>query len=539
MVRSFQPPSGDRTPSGTTLRPRRTAFVGALLVLAAAVAFRLGLLQAPGEFDEFYHLLAARGWVETGSPRILDGEYWRGTLFTRLVAALFGITGSQDLPVARLVAIAAGSLMPVVLFLWIYRVVGLGTAVLAAAFAVLWPQGILESQLARFYTIQALTFFSGAVAFYMFLVGPAGTRILYGLVAVLFWCLAVHFQVSSVIGIAAALLGGLVVIAVRRKFSLRGWIFLGSAMVSLSLIAVVALSTTGVLERAWAFYRWTPLHAAETRDYYGFYFNQLETSYGVLWLASVVLVPLGLRVNAGLTVYCGTIFTACFLVHSFGGMKSLRYLSYATPCLFVLWALGLRSGVALVTRHLDPKLRVGVALVAGAAVVATTQFVPRSLQLAGGEGLPPRGDWSAGRAVVGDWSSVPFVATTRELQQIAYIGPYDVLFSQSRVTELRPPTDFGIDPRTGRPVVGTGENIAGVLYCVPDGILVTSPDWWYAGGWEDGLEPVLTARDAIVNKREADEIVVIRWQHKRPVPDICATLFQELPAAARASAKAS
>lgn len=517
----------------TPWQSRMPAWLGACLVLAVAIAFRLGLLHAPGEFDEFYHLLAARGWLETGSPRILDGEYWRGALFTRMIAGLFGMTGSQDLPTARLVSVAAGSLVPVVLFLWINRIVGPGTAVLAAAFAILWPQGLLESQFVRFYALHVLTFLSGAVTFYLLLVGGGVSRLFYGLATALLWSLAVHLQISSVIGISAALLGGLPVLAIRRTFGVRAWLFIGAGLVSLALIAAVGLGMSDIAERAWAFYRWTPTHAEALRDYYGFYFNQLQTVYGVLWLASLVLVPLGLRINAALTLYCGTIFTICFLTHSFGGMKALRYLSYAMPFLFVMWALGLRTAFDLLTtRGVAPWLRAALALVTGIAVVAATDFTPRALELAGGEGLPARGDWSDGAAVVEDWSAVPFVATTRELHHVAHIGSYDVLFSQSRVTELDPPEDFGVDPRTGRPVVGDADNILRILHCVPDGLLVTSPHWWRSQGWEDRLLPYLTENGTGLSLRERGAILAIRWQTPNTRSGSCDTLSRDLPAAA-------
>ena len=518
--------------TGIALQARMPAWLGACLVLAAALAFRVGLLHAPGEFDEFYHLLAARGWLETGSPRILDGEYWRGALFTRMVAGLFEITGSQDLPTARLVSVAAGSLVPVVLFLWLDRVVGPGPALLAAVFAILWPQGLLESQFVRFYALHVLTFLSGAVTFYLLLVGGGVSRLFYGLATALFWSLAVQLQISSVIGISAALLGGLPVLAIHRNAGLRAWLLMGGGLVSLALVAAAVLGTTDIGERAWAFYRWTPAHAAALRDYYGFYFNQLQMAYGVLWLASLVLVPLGLRINAALTLFCGTIFTICFLTHSFGGMKALRYLSYAMPFLFVMWALGLCAVFDLLkTRGVDPRLRVALALAAGIGVVTGTDFAPRSLELASGAGLPPRGDWSEGAAVVGDWGAVPFVATTRELHHVAHIGSYDVLFSRSRVTELDPPQDFGVDPRTGRPVVGHADNILRILRCVPDGLLVTSPHWWRSKGWQDRLLPRVTENGTELSMRERGALLAIRWRNANPLPDSCNTLSRDLPAA--------
>lgn len=506
--------------------PRATTYVGALLIFVAAIAFRVGLIHAPGEFDEFYHLLAARGWIETGSPRILDGEYWRGALFTRMIAGLFRVTRAEDMPTARLVSIVAGSLVPMLLFLWIKRVVGPGVAALAAAFAILWPQGILESQFARFYALHVLTFCTGAVASHLLIIGRSSSRLFYGLAAAICWSLAAHLQVSSVIGISGAFLGGLLIVATRQKYSLRCWLIIGTLLLILFLISTAVLTgSRDTLERAWAFYRWTPGHAAALRDYYGFYFNQLKTAYGLLWLASFLLVPLGLWTNAALTLYCGAIFATCFLAHSFGGMKSLRYLSYAMPFLFVMWALGLRSAFGLITRRFTSRTHLGLAVMVGIAVAASTNFIPRSLELACGEGLPPRGDWRDGRAVIGDWIDAPFIATTRELHQIAYIGPYDVLFSQSRVSELNPPRDFVVDTRTGRPVVGSVENIARIFRCVPEGLLVTYPDWWHTEGWEGWLGPQLIESKAIITMREAGAVLAIRWKNERPPPDACRTLW--------------
>lgn len=495
--------------------------LGATLVLAGALAFRIGLLSAPGEFDEFYHLLAARGWAETGSPRILDGEYWRGALFTRVVAGLFMLANNEELATARLASVAAGALVPVVLFFWVNRVIGIGTAALSIVFMILWPQGIIESQLARFYTLHVLAFVTGTAAFYLFVTERGPFRALFGLSAAMFWAVALHLQISAIIGIAAVFGAATLVLMMRHRTNLRSFALIASILISGILITLLLAGGRDAIERAWAFYRWTPAHAEPLRDYAGFYFDQLRKTYGVLWLATPVLALLGLRINAQLTVFCTAFFVACFVIHSFGGMKALRYLSYALPFLFVVWTMGLVAAFEFISKALQPHLRRASGVLAGLALVAATGFTSRSVELAIGNGLPSRGDWRNGSAVVGDWINAPFIATTRELHHIAHIGPYDALFSKSRVTELSPPEDFGIDPRTGRPVVGSPHSIAQVLQCVPDGLLVTSGHWWRTKGWEAKLTPMLEASGSKVSIREDGALLAIRWQHTPTSADEC------------------
>ncbi|MEM7643033.1 MAG: hypothetical protein AAF366_10940, partial [Pseudomonadota bacterium] len=159
--------------------------------------------------------------------------------------------------------------------------------------------------------------------------------------------------------------------------------------------------------------------------------------------------------------------------------------------------------------------RAGPAPLAAAAFMAValvTPFAQRSLTLAMGEGLPARGDWSNAPAVIGDWIDAPFIATTRELHQIAHVGPYDILISRSRVTELVPPQDFGIDVRTGRPVISEPASLARMFDCRPDGLLVTSPHWWEVEGHADRLVPLIAARGYDMTIRQAGAVLAVRWQ---------------------------
>ncbi|WP_281826351.1 hypothetical protein [Jannaschia rubra] len=494
--------------TGATDRQRTTIVVA--LTLLAALAFRLGLLDAPGEFDEFYHLLAARGLVDVGLPRIMDGEYWRGILFTRMVAAVFELTGSQGLPAARLVSVAAGVAIPAVLVWWLLRVAGTGSAILAGLFAVLWPQGILEAQFVRFYAVQGLCFLAGATALHIALDARPRARLALLTLTLGFWALALHFQISTAIGIAGSLGGAAMLLARRFVHGPRGWIVLGAILVTLLMLGGAVVVFSGLGEKAVAFYRWTPEHAEHLRDYRTFYFDQLEQTWGPLWYATPGLMVPALWLRPRLAVYCGAVFGTCFIAHSFGGMKALRYLSYAMPFLFAIWALGLVGLVQLIFGMMRPATAIGVGA-ACAALLLTAPFAWRSLELARGQSLPPRGDWRAAQEVLGDWADAPYVATTRELHHLAHIGPYDILFGPGRISELIPPEDFANDIRTGRPVVGSTEGWGRVLDCHPDGLLVTSPYFWEVAGWGARLQPLFDARGYLTEMRQDGALLALRW----------------------------
>lgn len=490
----------------------------AVLIAAAAALLRTGLLEAPPEFDELYHLLAARGWLETGTPAILDGQYGRGLLFTRAVAHLFAVTGSDSLETGRLISLAAGSLLPAVLFLWLAYSAGLAIGLTAAALAVFWPQSQIEAQLLRFYALHVLFFFAGAAAFYNALTSHGLQRFAWAAAATTAWYLAVKLQISSVIGISAALAWGCIVSIFALTADWRKRATAIAAVVGLLALALVAATFTDLLARAWDFYRWTPDHNAALRDYPGFYHANLRKHYGILWYGTPLLAGLALWLRPKPASYCLTLFAAFFLTLSFGGMKAFRYLSGTVPLLFALWAIAMAEGTTLVGKALPkhrPNRQLGLtglsAVFLLAAVLAASGFVQHSLQVARGAGIAPRGDWRQASEAVGSWLDAPFTATTRELHMLAYVGPYDLLISSSRITELPSRQEFGMDPRTGRPVAGSPAAIARLLACKREGLLVAGVTWWSAGSEAAAIQSQFEAAGLQIETRRTGPVLAVRW----------------------------
>src|SRR5690349_11806532 len=105
-----------RTPGFAAAPDRLLGAVGwpaALFLLALLIAaVRIG--HQP-EFDELYHVLAARGWLETGRFAIAEGEYNRTSLFTLLIAGLFRLFG-ESIVVARVPSVLAYAVLVAMFF---------------------------------------------------------------------------------------------------------------------------------------------------------------------------------------------------------------------------------------------------------------------------------------------------------------------------------------------------------------------------------------------------------------------------------------
>jgi hypothetical protein len=112
--------------------------------------------------------------------------------------------------------------------------------------------------------------------------------------------------------------------------------------------------------------------------------------------------------------------------------------------------------------------------------------------------IPPMqrpADWAAAKEPLAPWlTDAAIVLTTREVETLYYLGRYDVLISKSRQSEIKNGGEFSIDPRTGRPVIGTSESVALIMDCYPDGLIVSSGVSW--------RDPVVLD-DAVANLVEA------------------------------------
>ncbi|WP_299819355.1 hypothetical protein [uncultured Jannaschia sp.] len=515
------------TPSRSARRPATGPglWATALGLCLLALVFRTGLLTSSAQFDELYHLLGARGWIETGRPAILDGEYTRTGWFTFAIAALFEATGRDSLLIGRLFSLPPGILAAPVLFVWLQARAGWAAGIGAGLLAVFWPQGIIEAQTLRFYSWHSFTFLLGAIAaFEAALATAPRTRLLWAAGAALCLAVAFYLQITTAIGLAGILVwlaGALLLPAILVRRHPRA-ILAGIALLGVALAALA--QATGVLGTLWHTYRWTPLWLADKQNDVMFYHGVLVTMYPTLWPLFPLAAIVAMGRHARLASFCLVVFGAILVGQTFGGMKTERYLSYGMPFFFAVWGLAAAAIVPLLgrlaagaAREVDPtrgRLVLPALVLAALFAALTNPFFERSIDALRGRTNSPLPDenWDGVAASLGDWSELPFRITMRELQTIAELGDYDLLYGPSRLTELPSQTSFAIDPRTGRPVIGETETLARVLDCVPEGLFLTSENSWFRQGAMQALGPVFAANGRAIETRFGDSVFALRWQ---------------------------
>lgn len=519
-------PSASVHPDSGTASSARAAWTTAVLVFLAALAVRLGLLNATPHFDEYYHLLPAQTWLETGTLGLLDGVYTRGAPYTLTVARLFDVTGRDDLTTARLVSLVPGVLLPVLLLLWVRSTAG-GVAGLAVAiFAIAWPQGIVEAQFLRFYSAQAFLFVLGAIAVYQAVEARGPSRLAWALLAVPALLGALELQLTSAIGLLA-ILGWVLGLVVFTAPALEGRRLPAlAALAGIGLLALGGLWVAGPLTKAWEIYRWVPAHSEHMQDYVAFYHHSLRGGYVALWALFPLAVILAYRVNPRLTCYCVAIFGLAIVVQSFAATKALRYISYAMPFFFVVLGLAISvivPALGAVMRDFGwPRWLSSTVLAASAAFILLSHGLTASTaKLALGQTPDTRKDWRGAAELLGDWHGIPFRMTTHELQTVAYVGDYDILVSISRLSDLPELTEFGRDVRTGRPIIASADAIGVVLACQRDGVLLSSPKWLEEAQLGQAMTEALRAEGLATEHRTAGDVSVMRWFDPARRPPDC------------------
>ncbi len=483
------------------------------LVLAVTVGFRLLHLDAPPHFDEMYHVLAARGWLETGEFRIGEGVYDRVRLFTLIVAGAFAWLG-ESLVVARLPSVLFGTLWVVAVLLWTRALAGRWVALGAALFLAVYPGMVDIAQFARFYALHGLVFWLAAIGVYH-LSSPdtyrepspsARPTLRPGTLAVLAGTgialvLAYQLQVTSLIGglaLAAWILGSALVTAARPGPLARPALVAAAGMVVVGLAAIGVLTLDGTMEGLLSRFRSAPLWALEASQDPFWYHRFYQDTFGPAWIALPAAAGLAAWRFGRIGAFAVTLFLVPLVVHSFAGAKHERYLIYAFPFLALTWSMALVTIVPPVHAWLrrtlgalaPPRLASGIALLlllaagAGAAYLTPVNY-PIRRWVVPDEGWRPNGepDWAAASQVLvplAERSEVVIVAGLPKA--LFFLGRGDIGLSASELSEIPsgpgPIAEFTIDHRTGRPYVSAPESFEQLRAAHPSGLVVIDGHQW-------------------------------------------------------------
>ena len=557
-------PSGPRTAHALTGLWQSTWFAIILLIALAALVRVVNIGQLPLT-DEIYTSLAARGWAQHGEPVIGEGVYERAWLYSVIVGSFFRAFG-DSLITARLPSILAGILLVPAVFLWTRRVAGSLAAWAAALLLCFSPLAIHISQYARFYALFGLLFWLASIGLYTLVwERPSpGKAIAVGLGSLL--CLAISFHLQPLtliggLGIALWLVQAVALppMTARLQRPRQRWIAIGIA-IGLAILAMAIVFQTEVGQGLLRRYLHSPIWSIEHRYEFWFYHVFFATHYQSLWPLVPFLAILAVAQRPKPAIFCFLIFVVGFVLLSFAGMKDKRYISFLLPFLFVLWGIAFAALVPLVGRlianatpraldDLVPGLAtrgvqvmvigLGVLFVLGSngAPAKTLLSLARVKLFAEGSGTGMttgqlRADWDAVKAPLTPWlNNASIVVTSHDVKTLYYLGRYDIVINANRISEIvgtvEGDGEFGIDFRTGRPVISTPESLRILMDCYPDGLIIVE------GGHLRSDEAIIDSAAEII---EADSTPIplpletrmsaFHWQHPSPdpVPAACATL---------------
>lgn len=533
---------------GTTepSRLRSAALAAPLAVFAIALVARLIGLHHTPYVDELNHVMAAHALLERGSFQLDPGgePYTRARLFTYLVAALFRLFG-ESLVVARIPAVIAGAALVTTLFVWVRSVAGRAAGWIAAMLFCFQPQSLYLSQLARFYTIQSLCFFGGAILLYRVVTDeelPRSRAALLLIAALLLFLLALHFQIITIVG-----LGGVIAWAIIDRA--RAWLSRAHLLLALAATVLVAGAALlaiqlGAFAHLLALFSYVDQWAAANRHNVRYYHDIFLDQYASIWTLFPLLAILAIYRNGRAALFCLVTFAVVFVVHSLAAWKAERYLFSAMPMFFAVAGIGIAEGASRVRPAFEGALDwlAGVQLPARArhrGVIALFAFVAAFAAFGNGAtsyaikmlrtsdadwklALLYRGqpDWDAAHPVLAPLvDSSAIVISTSELKSLYYLHRADVLLSVDYLGDPRHPgPEFTNFPKLARPVISTTASLDQLRACFPTGLIVAEHGQWrtpwsVTSGVADYIE---TALDP-VHLDPSTRLLAYRW--RTSVPD--------------------
>lgn len=468
-----------------------------LVVLGLSLVILSRFISPTPQFDEFYHVLAAQSLLSDGTLKINEGgaDYTRARAYTYAVAACYWALG-ESWASARLPSLICGALLVTACFGWLQRVATTRAAWIGAFLMMLSPGIIGYSSMVRFYIPHALFVWLSAVCAYVFVTGKLSVKSRLAVVVLGMGCaaMATHLQVTTSIAALIVTVWAGMVFAVwlvrcdRQQFK---W-----AMLWMLLVLVIAvpafwfgLQASGYGAHLIEKFQTPRLWSLTTRSDYRYFHRYFAETYPMLWAGFAFAAIVALARRPGPAWFCLVFFGLAFVIHSCLPFKAPRYLVYAWPFFFLVWAIALDGLLAwLVSQgrvavgHVfgesfaaGKTVGVGVGLVVligflGAGWVTPEYKLARKMLTGESLGAFQRSNWASVQAKLKPIvEQTGFVMTSSPPRALYYLGRHDIAVS---VTQAAGRDEFEHDRITGRPVVTTPESIQRVMDEHPSGLIV-------------------------------------------------------------------
>jgi hypothetical protein len=473
-----------------------------ILILFCSSTLIVALNNAgPLMFDEFYHFLAARSWAENGTLAIGDGAYVRAWLFTKTVGIAFGLLG-ESIHVARSVPVLGGVAWSLIVFLWSRFFLGRDVAWIAVIMFVFSNVFFHLSTFVRFYTWHGFFIFSAFALGTILLSQPRKSIYSYFLLLFAFISIliAYHLQESTLIAITGF---SLFLMLFYYKFikNILVKIFQNKRYLLFSVLllaAVVILSwMIDLPQYLWFKYSHTALWLENVSPaIYRWYF---EKNYPLFWSIFPVMAFWAAVNRPPYGLACVIIFSTSFLLHTFAGMRDIRYLAYALPFFFIIASISIVSVIkalnnAISTADLKylnsyltlhrltfPMISLLIFITFSFSIIVNSGFREAYQIMLRQRGV--QADWSSySHALKQLAKSVDVVVVTYGVAGFYYIGDIDYVMSRTIMLETDSGEEFGYDKRIGRRVIGSLNSLKMIMDCYPSGLIVI--DRWR---WGDPL----------------------------------------------------
>lgn len=471
-------------------------WIESLIVLAAAW-WVLSIVVSPRPYvDEYYHVLAARSYLESGTFSINGGEpYTRARAYTYAVVACYQWFG-ESWAAGRLPSLLCGGLLVMSVFAWLHRTTGRRAAWLGAGLLTFTPHIITYSAMIRFYMPHMLFVWLAWVCAYYFLTGNPGRlgRVLLLAAGSACALMAAHLQTTtSIAALAISVWAGTVFIGYlmhsETKQRRKAVIWLVLILTGLVPLFWLALEFSGALEHMSVKLNTTRVWTEQSRYVYQYYHRFFQDYYPMIWAAFPLIAVAALARKRKPAWFCLVLFGTAFLVHSLMPTKGKRYLSYAWPCLFAVWAIGL-DGLLIWLRvqaqavigqvfseRLASKRWVGVAVgcVLGGSLIFAATVTPSykyGRKMLTGQLLGPLAteDWFlAAETLKPIADETGYVVCSSQPKGIYHLGRLDLGLS---VSQSQGRDEFAVHSKMGRPVITTAESLKRVMAEQPTGLIV-------------------------------------------------------------------
>jgi len=512
------------------------AAVSLVVTLGYALADRQGLF-----WDEYYQLLAGRSWAREGTLAVGDGVYERAAWLSISVGWLFRVFGEHVL-VARSAAAVVAAAWCVLVFAWVGRS-DRPTAWVAGLLLLTSPLFLVNVVMVRSYGVAGLLVTVSVALVDRLTVGRIGVPKGAILLAAALACLALAYGLTPLTALWAVGLvawGGAV--GARRVLAWRKspGIFVAGALV---LVAAITLAwTSGWLPAQFEGLRqvrgWSQERVGDVR----FYERLIRSDYPLVWGLSPLIAAAALLRRLRVAGLCAVFFGLGLGMLSIAATKSERYFAPLLPFFFIVvgaglveivppllrWVAGLGSRLLSSSRSARLRAGAGTALAVATVgvVLAATPAVTRLDEIPRGT-VRSRDRPAPGTALsVREWGEAAprlrslmeeadVVVTPNALQLLYHVGDYDVAMRRTVISELRPPVDFMVDPRTGKPAIAELSSLQRVVSEHETGLIVG--ERWRWGHSFEGLTPDVVAwieAELIEVDDVSPKLRAFRWERR-------------------------